>query len=798
MKQRLCSLLSLPVLLAALPAAGQSNPLPPPNHSVDFGYYFADTSQYGDFYDEVKCYTNLHMPGYGVEDPVERQAFRDSLQRAVNDGKKIYISLGMTPDGPFDPDAERARLTPLLDVLSESNYWPSVAYLELTDEPNWGPTPNFGSPQGDDLEHEGARRIDDRANFVRDLLNVYGLPWRPIGLVLDVNSTFIIPWPTNANRYTYSSLNWVGGQTYLYSTDFTSSCEAIDSLTSRVARFKQRMAPKSLIMAMEAYTQGGAVTNLQALMDIQRTYYSLAANDSRVLALTMFSYARTSGTREHPELVPLHRQMGERFLGGLPSGCAQAAPALANCDAPPPPPGGTYPPQNLRITGAAGNRVFLQWENVGTPGTRFWIYGSPDGVTFSYKGERPAGSTTAEPVVGLPGLPNVGLMRCFYVEALFGDGHPKDSGVVCTTVFRDPPSTAPVPQGPTGCVASLRPHFRWDSIPTATRYSVVVTRMHDGVPVDWDDAIDGTSYEPKTDLQPGIRYGWHVRGCNNQGCGTDSSLWSPWTYVTPFCAPRADLNGDGRSDLLFRSAITGDHLVWFLDGHTRVGASLFSPPKPASGNWTLVGTNDFNGDAKPDLLWRNNASGNFSIWAMNGVTRTSGVAFAAMSDLSNRVVGTGDFNLDGKPDIVWHHALTGALSVWKMNGFGVIEMSPLWPAALSVTSEVAAVGDVNGDRKADLLIRNLSTGALEAWIFDGTTRVGVSPITATSAPDLGWKVVAFEDLDRNGSNDIVWQNVSSNRLVVWSMDGTGVARASGSFLEPDGSVEPDLKASGPR
>jgi len=42
--------------------------------------------------------------------------------------------------------------------------------------------------------------------------------------------------------------------------------------------------------------------------------------------------------------------------------------------------------------------------------------------------------------------------------------------------------------------------------------------------------------------------------------------------------------------------------------------------------WTIVGTGDFNGDGKSDVLWHD-TSGNVAIWFMNGaqITQSAGV-----------------------------------------------------------------------------------------------------------------------------------------------------------------------------
>ena len=39
-----------------------------------------------------------------------------------------------------------------------------------------------------------------------------------------------------------------------------------------------------------------------------------------------------------------------------------------------------------------------------------------------------------------------------------------------------------------------------------------------------------------------------------------------------------------------------------------------------------------------------------------------------MPDTGFHIVGTGDYNGDGKPDILWHHATLGEVWVWPMDG----------------------------------------------------------------------------------------------------------------------------------
>jgi hypothetical protein len=84
--------------------------------------------------------------------------------------------------------------------------------------------------------------------------------------------------------------------------------------------------------------------------------------------------------------------------------------------------------------------------------------------------------------------------------------------------------------------------------------------------------------------------------------------------------------------------------------------------------WAVAGAGDFDGDGKADILWRNQTSGQNSIWFMNGAAMTSGPLITAMADMGWSIAGTGDFDGDGKADILWRNTATGQDAIWFMNG----------------------------------------------------------------------------------------------------------------------------------
>ncbi len=83
----------------------------------------------------------------------------------------------------------------------------------------------------------------------------------------------------------------------------------------------------------------------------------------------------------------------------------------------------------------------------------------------------------------------------------------------------------------------------------------------------------------------------------------------------------ADVNGDGRMDLLFQreGGLSRPMAVWFMNGLSQTRASLLQPSDPGPG-WSLAATGDFNKDGKPDFLFQHTA-GSYGIWYMNDVNR---------------------------------------------------------------------------------------------------------------------------------------------------------------------------------
>ena len=78
-----------------------------------------------------------------------------------------------------------------------------------------------------------------------------------------------------------------------------------------------------------------------------------------------------------------------------------------------------------------------------------------------------------------------------------------------------------------------------------------------------------------------------------------------------------------------------------------------------------------NGDGKPDLIFRNTSSGLSFVWnttSTGNVTSLTSSAFIYSIDPVWEVVQIADYNGDGKPDFVFRNASTGLVFVWYADG----------------------------------------------------------------------------------------------------------------------------------
>ncbi len=206
----------------------------------------------------------------------------------------------------------------------------------------------------------------------------------------------------------------------------------------------------------------------------------------------------------------------------------------------------------------------------------------------------------------------------------------------------------------------------------ATRLSEA-SLVPNGAPLEWRIAGTG-SFHPggRNDIlwqneTSKLLYVWRMTDLVGDGTLTTPGGMADLDYLA---AATGDFNQDGKTDILWSHQLTGKLQVWLMNGVEQVGGGFTTPDGVANLNWQVSGTADLNQDGKPDILWRNTDSGRFVVWLMDGLVRTSGAFLVpeAQSDLAWRVVSSRDLDGDGKSDLIWRNSNSGRLVVWWMDG----------------------------------------------------------------------------------------------------------------------------------
>ncbi|MGA7205563.1 MAG: FG-GAP-like repeat-containing protein [Specibacter sp.] len=196
-----------------------------------------------------------------------------------------------------------------------------------------------------------------------------------------------------------------------------------------------------------------------------------------------------------------------------------------------------------------------------------------------------------------------------------------------------------------------------------------------------------------------------------------------------------DFNGDGSLDVLAKQSSTG--YLWLYPGN---GKGAWLPPVRVGNGWNafnaIIGVGDFNGDQRVDVLARETATGRLWLYPGNG---TGGwlprVVIGAGWNGFNAIVGTGDFNGDGRTDVLARETSTGFLWLYPGNGTGGWFPHVLVGNGWNTLTSLMSPGDFNSDRTSDVLARD-AAGRL--WLYPGS---GTGGWLARQQVGAGWNAI---------------------------------------------------------
>jgi hypothetical protein len=251
------------------------------------------------------------------------------------------------------------------------------------------------------------------------------------------------------------------------------------------------------------------------------------------------------------------------------------------------------------------------------------------------------------------------------------------------------------------------------------------------------------------------------------------------TGISPLSIGSADLNGDGKPDL-----VTLDY------GYSTI-SSLLNTTTPGSNAFSFNSSNiiftqsvyprslaigNINGDGKPDLVVTSTGMPNIFVY-MN--TTAPGATTATFSTYTNFTCGLtpyavamGDFNKDGKQDLAIVNDADNTVSIY-INATSPNATVPGFYTkvdfACGLTPRSVAVGDFNGDGKPDLAVGNESSNNVS--IFINTTTPGSNIPTFSAATNFTTGTypisIAVGDINGDGKPDLAIANTGSNTVSVF-------------------------------
>jgi hypothetical protein len=286
------------------------------------------------------------------------------------------------------------------------------------------------------------------------------------------------------------------------------------------------------------------------------------------------------------------------------------------------------------------------------------------------------------------------------------------------------------------------------------------------------------------------------------GDGTfQGPIITPIAGASPFSMALGDFNGDGKSDLVVADA--GNDRVFLLLGNGN-GTFQTPVPYPMGPSPEFVAVADFNGYGYADIITTSRSYNAVTLRLGKGDgTFQPPMGFTAGAQALVPSLAIGDFNGDGIPDLALalFYGTGGNLMVLVGNGDGTFTQGASYPIAGE--GLIVAVGDFNGDGKADLAITNsnpnVDAGAAGLAVLlgngDGTFQPAVG-YAAGFAPNP----MVVGDFNGDGKSDLAVVDLTSTpsyytpsnlKILLGNGDGTFQPAVTTS-ISGIGSLSPTL------
>lgn len=222
-----------------------------------------------------------------------------------------------------------------------------------------------------------------------------------------------------------------------------------------------------------------------------------------------------------------------------------------------------------------------------------------------------------------------------------------------------------------------------------------------------------------------------------------------------------DIDGDGIPDIITATGVGGGPRVRVFSGFDgRILRDFFAYEAEFRGG-VFVAAADVNGDGRADIITGTELGGGPRVTVFDGATNTRLHDFFAF-DSNQRGgvrVAAADFNGDGRADLV---TTTGRGVPTRVRVFDAVDrtlLSDFVPYDARFTGGVfIAAGDVNGDVIADVVTSADVGGGPHVQVFNGLTGSALYGFFSDNVNFRGGVRIALQDVDGDGAREIITAN----------------------------------------
>ena len=277
------------------------------------------------------------------------------------------------------------------------------------------------------------------------------------------------------------------------------------------------------------------------------------------------------------------------------------------------------------------------------------------------------------------------------------------------------------------------------------------------------------------------------------------------TGVNPISVAIADMDNDGKADIITANFYSNSISV--IRNISPIGGVAFDPriDLPSGVRPYGLAVGDIDGDGKIDIASTNNIDNNVAIFRN---TTTGGVmSSSSFAPRVNFTTGTqpvsvaiGDIDGDGKPEVMVANMIDRMVSVFhNVSAPGSIDATSLEPKVDFVTGVLPyniAIGDMDGDGKADMVVSNYGNsraGTQAVSVFRNTSARGAINSSSFAAKiDKAVcgnpRYVAVGDMDGDDKPDMVVASLSTNAILVIKnspLTGASGRHSAGAIVKED-------------